>query len=83
MPSVSDKQHNLMEMVAHDPAAAKRVGVPQSVGQDFSEADKGRSFHRAMQASGLSKGNGRHKRHPATSHYKGASVSQAQYRSKV
>jgi hypothetical protein len=27
-------------MVAHDPAAAKRVGVPQSVGREFVEADK-------------------------------------------
>ena len=40
MPTVSKKQHNFMEMVAHDPAAAKRVGVPQSVGKDFAEADK-------------------------------------------
>lgn len=39
MPSVSQRQHNFMEMVAHDPAAAKRVGVPQSVGQDFVKAD--------------------------------------------
>lgn len=30
-----------MEMVAHDPAAAKRVGVPQSVGREFAAADKG------------------------------------------
>ncbi len=40
MPSVSKKQHNFMEMVAHDPAAAKRVGVSSSVGKDFVEADK-------------------------------------------
>jgi hypothetical protein len=39
MPSTSNRQHNFMEMVAHDPAAAKRVGVPQSVGQDFVKAD--------------------------------------------
>jgi hypothetical protein len=44
MSSVSGKQHRFMEMVAHDPAAAKRVGVPQSVGQDFAEADKGKHF---------------------------------------
>ena len=44
MPSVSKKQHNLMAMVAHDPAAAKRVGIPQSVGKEFSNADKGRKF---------------------------------------
>lgn len=33
-----------MEMVAHDPAAAKRVGVPQTVGKDFVMADIGRKF---------------------------------------
>jgi hypothetical protein len=33
-----------MEMVAHDPGAAKRVGVPQSVGRDFADADKGHKF---------------------------------------
>lgn len=44
MPSVSGKQHRFMEMVAHDAKAAKRVGVPQSVGKDFSEADKGKKF---------------------------------------
>ena len=44
MPSVSGKQHNLMAMVANDPAAAKRVGIPQSVGKEFLKADKGRSF---------------------------------------
>jgi hypothetical protein len=45
MPSKSIKQHNLMAMVANDPAAAKRVGVPQSVGKEFVKADKGRKFN--------------------------------------
>ncbi len=44
MPSKSQAQHNVMAMVAHDPAAAKRLGIPQSVGQDFVEADKGRDM---------------------------------------
>lgn len=44
MPSTSKKQHNFMEMVAHNPAFSKKVGVPQSVGQEFSKADKGRAF---------------------------------------
>jgi len=44
MPSVSKKQHNFMEAVAHNAAFAKKAGVPQSVGQDFSKADKGRKF---------------------------------------
>lgn len=33
-----------MAMVANDPAAAKRVGVPQSVGKDFVKADVGKKF---------------------------------------
>ena len=33
-----------MEAVAHSPAFAKKVGVSQSVGKDFSAADKGRKF---------------------------------------
>ena len=44
MPSVSKKQHNLMAMVAHDPKAAKRLGIPQSVGKEFTAADKGKKF---------------------------------------
>jgi hypothetical protein len=44
MPSSSKKQHNFMEAVAHNPGFAKKAGVPQSVGKDFSTADKGRKF---------------------------------------
>ena len=33
-----------MAMVAHDPKAAKRLGIPQSVGRDYEKADKGRKF---------------------------------------
>jgi hypothetical protein len=44
MPSSSKKQHNFMAAVANNPAFAKKVGVPQSVGKDFNEADKGRKF---------------------------------------
>jgi len=33
-----------MEAVAHNPAFAKKAGVPMSVGKDFSSADKGRKF---------------------------------------
>ena len=46
MPSTSKKQHNFMAAVAHNPSFAKKVGVPQSVGKDFSNADKGKSFKR-------------------------------------
>jgi len=44
MPSVSKKQHNLMEAVAHSPSFAKKVGIPQKVGKDFAAADKGKKF---------------------------------------
>ena len=44
MPSTSKKQHNLMAAVANNPAFAKRVGIPQSVGKDFMAADKGKKF---------------------------------------
>ncbi len=44
MPSVSKKQQNFMAAVANNPAFAKKAGVPQSVGKDFSNADKGRKF---------------------------------------
>ena len=44
MPSTSKKQHNFMEAIANNSAFAKKVGVPQSVGQDFSNADKGKKF---------------------------------------
>jgi len=44
MPSTSKKQHNFMAAIAHNPAFAKKVGVPQSVGQDFNKADKGKTF---------------------------------------
>jgi hypothetical protein len=44
MPSTSKKQHNFMAAVANNPSFAKKAGVPQSVGKDFSTADKGRKF---------------------------------------
>ena len=44
MPSTSKKQHNFMAAVANNPAFAKKTGVPQSVGKEFSNADKGRKF---------------------------------------
>lgn len=44
MPSKSKKQHNLMAAVANNPKFAKQVGIPQSVGKDYVEADKGRKF---------------------------------------
>ena len=44
MPTTSKKQHNFMAAVANNPSFAKKAGVPQSVGKDFTTADKGRKF---------------------------------------
>jgi len=44
MPATSEKQKKFMVAVAHNPAFAKKVGVPKSVGKDFSEASKGMKF---------------------------------------
>jgi hypothetical protein len=44
MPSVSKKQHGFMAAIAHNPAFAKKVGIKQSVGQEFLTADKGKTF---------------------------------------
>lgn len=44
MPSKNGPQHRLMEMAAHDPKAAKRVGVPVNGAKEFVMADIGRKF---------------------------------------
>jgi len=44
MPSTSKKQLYFMAAIANSPSFAKKVGVPQSVGKDFTTADKGRKF---------------------------------------
>ena len=41
MPAVSDKQKKFMQAVANNPKFAKKVGVPQSVGREFSKARGG------------------------------------------
>jgi hypothetical protein len=46
MPSTSKKQHNFMAAVANNPKFAKKVGVPQSVGKEFNNADKGKTFEK-------------------------------------
>ena len=44
MPSKSPAQHRMMEAVAHNPAFAKKVGIPQKVGKEFAKADEGKKF---------------------------------------
>lgn len=38
----------MMAAAAHDPAFAKRVGVPVAVARDFNQADKGKRLAEAM-----------------------------------
>ena len=44
MPSTSKKQADFMRAVAHSPEFAKKAGVPQSVGKEFSNADRAANF---------------------------------------
>ena len=44
MPSKSKAQRNLMAAAAHNPAFAKKVGIPTSVAKEFNAADKGKKF---------------------------------------
>jgi hypothetical protein len=39
MPSKSPKQARLMAAAAHNPAFAKKAGVPQKVAREFNQAD--------------------------------------------
>ena len=57
MPSVSKKQHNFMAAIAHSPSFAKKAGVPQSVGKEFNEADKGRKFSKGGDMANTSRMN--------------------------
>lgn len=41
MPTVSKKQEKFMQAVAHNPAFAKKAGVPQSVGREFTKSKGG------------------------------------------
>jgi hypothetical protein len=77
-----------MDAAAHNPAFAKKVGVPTKVAKEFSEADKGRKFSKggdmkhedvkmdkAMMQKAVNKHEGRlHKGQPMTKLAKGGTV---------
>ena len=46
MPSKSPKQAWLMAAAAHNPAFAKKAGVPKKVAKEFNAADKGSGIFR-------------------------------------
>ena len=56
MPSTSTKQADFMAAVASNPAFAKKTGVPQSVGKEFSNADKSRTFSKGGDMNKMNKG---------------------------
>jgi hypothetical protein len=56
MPSKSAKQHKLMEAVAHSPKFAKKVGIPQKVGKEFADADKGKKFKKGGVSLSIGRG---------------------------
>jgi hypothetical protein len=78
-----------MAAVANNPAFAKKAGVPQSVGKEFNQADKGRKFSKGgdmkhadakmdkgMMQKAVNKHEGRlHKGQPMTKLAKGGSAS--------
>jgi len=68
MPSTSKKQHNFMAAIANNPAFAKKVGIPQSVGKDFTDADKGKKFG----SGGVSRADIQKVNKPKTEHGKSA-----------
>ena len=46
-----------MAAIAHNPGFAKKVGVPQSVGKDFNNADKGKTFKKGGETMATKKMN--------------------------
>lgn len=55
MPSKSPAQARLMAAAAHNPAFAKKVGIPTSVAQDFNKADTGTGLIRGAMRDGNKK----------------------------
>ena len=55
-----------MAAIANNPAFAKKVGIPQSVGKDFTDADKGKKFR----SGGVSRADIQKVNKPKTDHGK-------------
>ena len=48
MPAKTEKQERFMRAVAHSPSFAKKVGVPMSVGREFTKSGGGMAESKAM-----------------------------------
>lgn len=46
MPSKSTKQKKFMSAAAHNPAFAKKAGIPGKVAKEFHDADRGKYGHK-------------------------------------
>ena len=44
VPSKTGREHRAMEAAAHNPAIAKKLGIPQPVAREFVAADVGKHF---------------------------------------
>lgn len=51
MPSSTPKQARMMAAAAHNPAFAKKVGIPQKVAKEFNQADAGTGILRKKGAA--------------------------------
>ncbi len=51
MPAVSKKQEKFMQAVANSPAFAKKVGVSQSVGREFTKKESGMKYAKGGMAA--------------------------------
>jgi hypothetical protein len=58
MPSKSPAQARTMAAAAHNPAFAKRAGIPQGVAKEFNQADTGTMMLRKGMASARAKAMG-------------------------
>ena len=53
MSSKSPAQEKLMRAVAHNPQFATKVGIPQSVGEEFNAADEAKKSRRGKLVKAL------------------------------
>ena len=57
MPATSEKQKKFMDAAAHNPAFAKKAGIPTKVAKEFSESSKGLKFGSGKSRADLQKVN--------------------------
>lgn len=56
MSSKSLRQKRFMAAAAHDPAFARKAGIPQSVAKEFHDADRGKYGHKVSSKHARKKG---------------------------